>query len=389
MKHQRRIRTDALRILNGVIESHWSMAEAAQLMGVSERHGWRLLAGYRKEGASGLVHGNRGRTPSNAIPADIGDLVVALAQGRYRDVNHTHLSELLAEREGVRLSRPTVRRILVRAGLKSPRRGRRPRHRYRRQRMPQEGMLLQLDRSHHDWLEERGPRLTLLLAADDATGTAPHALFSQREDTRGYLSLLQGIIEGKDIPLAVYTDAHAVFANCMDFQDTIWEGKEGKLTQCSRALGELGITRIGAHSPEAKGRVEQANGTFQDRLVSELRLAGASTLSEANEVLADFLLRFNQRFGVPAAQPESVYRPLDEELDLAGVLCIKEQRRVARDNTVQYKNKTLQLFPGTERTSYAGSRVEVQERLDGRILVKCEEEVLTPQEAPPLAADGC
>ncbi len=112
-------------------------------------------------------------------------------------------------------------------------------------------------------------------------------------------------------------------------------------------------------------------------------------MSEANEVLADFLLRFNQRFGVPAAQPESVYRPLDEELDLAGVLCIKEQRRVARDNTVQYKNKTLQLFPGTERTSYAGSRVEVQERLDGRILVKCEEEVLTPQEAPPLAADGC
>ncbi|MCH7625374.1 MAG: ISNCY family transposase [Chloroflexi bacterium] len=376
-----------LQILNGVMERHWSMAKAAQLMGVSERHGWRLLAAYRKEGAAGLAHKNRGRTPSNATPVQTKDLVVSLAQGRYKDVNHTHLSELLAEREGVKLSRPTLRRILVRSGLKSPRRGRRPKHRYRRQRMPQEGMLLQLDGSHHRWLEDRGPRLTLLLAIDDATGTAPHALFSQVEDTRGYLSLLQGVIEAKGIPLAVYTDGHAVFANRLDFQDTVWEGKEGKLTQCSRALGELGITRIGAHSPEAKGRVERANGTFQDRLVSELRLAGACTLSEANDVLAAFLPRFNRRFGVPANQPQSAYRPLGEEVDLAGVLCFKEQRRVARDNTVQYKNKTLQLFPGTDRTSYAGSRVEVQERLDGRILVKCGKEVLTPQEAPPLAAE--
>jgi hypothetical protein len=222
---------------------------------------------------------------------------------------------------------------------------------------------------------------------DDATGTAPYALFNQEEDTRGYLSLLQGIIESKGIPLAVYTDGHAVFANRLDFQDTLWGGKGGKPTQCSRALGELGITRIGAHSPEAKGRVERANGTFQDRLVSELRLAGASTLSEANEVLAAFLSRFNQRFGVPADQMEVAYRPLDPETDLAGVLCIKEQRKVARDNTVQYRNKTLQLFPGTDRTSYAGSRVEVQERLDGSILVKCGKEVLTPQQAPPLAAE--
>ena len=376
-----------LQILNGVMEKHWSMAEASQLMGVSERHGWRLLSEYRKEGAAGLAHKNRGRKPSNATSASIRDLVIALAQGRYRDINHTHLSELLAEREGVSLSRPTVRRILVSSGMKSPRRGRRPRHRYRRQRMPQEGMLLQLDGSHHDWLEGRGPRLTLLLAIDDATGTAPDALFSEEEDTQGYLALLQGVIESKGIPLAVYTDGHAVFANRMEFQEAVWEGKRGKLTQCSRALGELGITRIGAHSPEAKGRVERANATFQDRLVSELRLAGASTMSEANEVLAAFLPRFNQRFGVRADQPELAYRSLDEDLDLAGVLCTKEQRRVARDNTVQYKNRTLQLFPGMERTSYAGSRVEVRERLDGCILVKCGEEILTPQQAPPLAAE--
>jgi hypothetical protein len=142
-----------------------------------------------------------------------------------------------------------------------------------------------------------------------------------------------------------------------------------------------------AHSPEAKGRVERANGTFQDRLVGELRLAGARTLTEANQVLAEFLPRFNQRFGVPADQPESAYRPVDPELDLGSVLCIKELRRVAKDNTVQYHGRALQLFPSMERPSYAGARVEVQERLDGRLLVRHRNQTLTPQEAPALASE--
>ena len=132
--------------------------------------------------------------------------------------------------------------------------------------------------------------------------------------------------------------------------------------------------------------MERANGTFQDRLVAELRLAGACTLEEANQVLAEFLPRFNQRFGVPADQPELAYRPVDPELELGGVLCIKELRRVAKDNTVQYHGRTLQLYPSTERPSYAGARVEVQERLDGRLLVRHRNQILTPQEAPALAS---
>ena len=134
--------------------------------------------------------------------------------------------------------------------------------------------------------------------------------------------------------------------------------------------------------------MERANGTFQDRLVSELRLAGACILTEANDMLAQFVPRFNQRFAVPADQPEPIYRQVDPELNLGGVLCIKEQRRVARDNTVRYQGKTLQLFPpSANRPSYARSQVEVQERLDGSIMVKCGNEVLTPYEAPPLAAE--
>jgi transposase len=357
------------------------MREAAKVMGVSERHGWRILAAYRKEGAAALAHGNHGRTPANATPLAIQEQAVTLARERYGGVNHTHLAELLAEREGITISRSTLRRLLIGAGLPSPRRGRSPRHRYRRQRMPQEGMLLQLDGSHHRWLEDRGPWLTLLLAIDDATGTVPYAFFREREDTLGYFELLKVIINRCGIPLGVYTDRDAIFHVARGPTNGT-----GPLTQFGRALRELGVTHVLAHSPEAKGRVERANGTFQDRLVAELRLSGASTVLEANLVLWDFLPRFNQRFGVPAAQPGQAYRPISQGTDIEGILCVKERRRVARDNTVQYRQRTLQLFPDAEKVSYAGAYVEIQERLDGQILACYQGKILTPQDAPPLAA---
>lgn len=372
-----------LQILNGVLEKYWLMREAAKVMGVSERQGWRILSAYRKEGAAALAHGNRGRTPANITPKGLREQVITLAKEQYGGVNHTHLAELLSEREGIIISRSTLRRILTGAGLLSPRRGHSVRHRYRRQRMPQEGILLQLDGSPHAWLESRGPQLTLLLAIDDATGTVPYALFRAQEDTHGYFELLKVIINQYGIPLGVYTDRDSIFrverSPSNGTKDAI------PLTQFGRALRELGITHVVAHSPEAKGRVERANGTFQDRLVAELRLSGASTIAEANSVLWDFLPRFNQRFGVPAAQPGRAYRPLDPELNLEGVLCFKERRRVGRDNTVQYRQRTLQLFPDADKMSYAGAQVEIQERLDGSILACYQGKILTPQDAPPLA----
>ena len=370
-----------LQTLNGVLEKHWPMKEAAEVMGVSERQGWRILAAYRKEGAVALAHGNRGRTPANATPLAVREQAVTLARERYSGVNHTHLAELLAEREGITISRSTLRRLLIGAGLPSPRRGRSPRHRCRRQRMPQEGMLLQMDGSHHRWLENRGPWFTLFLAIDDATGTVPYALFREQEDTLGYFELLKAIINRCGIPLGVYTDRDSIFHVERSPSNGI-----SPITQFGRALRELGITHVIAHSPEAKGRVERANGTFQDRLVSELRLAEASSISEANSVLWDFLPRFNQRFGVPAAQPGQAYRPISLELDLEGILCVKERRRVARDNTVQYRQRNLQLFPDADKVSYAGAYVEIQERLDGRTLACYQGKILTPQDAPPLAA---
>ena len=172
-----------LHVLNNVLEYQIPIGQAAEVLGVSERHARRLLNAYRKEGAAALAHGNRGRQPHNAVLDSEAAAVVQLASTVYAGTNHTHLTELLREREGIDLSRPTVRRILVKAGLGSPRSRRSQQHRVRRQRMPQEGMLVQVDGSHHRWLGEGGPRFALLLTVDDATGTVPAAMFCREEDT--------------------------------------------------------------------------------------------------------------------------------------------------------------------------------------------------------------
>jgi transposase len=375
-KEQARLET-----LNRVLEGQLRVNEAAIVLGVSERHAWRMVAAYRREGAAAVAHGNRGRRPANATREDVRRKVIELARTRYAGVNHTHLTELLAEREGLVLSRSSVRNILLGEGMQSPRRRRPPRHRVRRRRLPQEGMLLQIDGSIHDWLEERGPRMTLLLAVDDATGKVPAALFREQEDTHGYFRLLEAIIEHKGLPLALYTDRHGAFWH-LHHSRTV----ERKVTQFGRAMQELGIVQVFASSPQAKGRVERAAGTFQDRLMSELRLANASNVEEANLVLSEYLPRYNERFAVPAAQAGSAYRCLPSELKLEGTLCFKHRRKVARDNTVKYSWRTLQLLPGEDHRSYAGITVEVREQLDGELSVLYEGRFISTQEAPPRSS---
>lgn len=383
-KEQARLET-----LNRVLVGQVRVSEAAIVLGVSERHAWRMLAAYRRHGAAAVANGNRGRRPANAIGPHITERVVELARTRYAGVNHTHLTELLAEREGITLSRSTVRSILWRAGLSSPRRRRSPRHRARRRRFPQEGMLLQVDGSIHHWLEDRGPQMALLLAVDDATGTIPGALFQAREDGHGYFRLLWKILESRGIPLSLYTDHHGVFWYTLQRQEKRDEeppAAERKPTQFGRAMRELGIEQVFAWSPQAKGRVERLAGTFQDRLVTELRLAEVRNVEDANRLLEEYIPRYNEQFGVPAADAESAYRALSTDVDLADVLCFKHQRKVARDNTVKYHWRTVQLLPGTERKSYAGKTVEVWERLDGELSVLYEGQEIATQEAPPRAS---
>ena len=365
-----------LQVLNSLLAEHMTLEQAATLMGVSTRHTRRILAAYREEGAAALAHGHRGRRAPNATPEPTRSEVLRLARSRYSETNHTHLSELLGEREGIEIGRTTLRRILTSAGLRSPRHRRPPRHRVRRQRMPREGMLVQVDGSHHRWLGDHGPPFALLLAVDDATGIVANALFCEQENTRDYFLLMRGLIQRFGIPIALYTDRHSVFKNVPG------AGRAGAPTQFSRAMDELGVQMVFALSPQAKGRVERTAGTFQDRLVTELRLAGATTIEEANVVLKDFLDRFNERFGVAAQHPEAAYRPLGPGVCLDRVLCFRHSRRVARDNTVKYRWRTLQLLPGRERRSYAGAVVDVLEGLDGQMAVRYRGEIIASQEAP-------
>ena len=365
-------------MLNSVLEYQLPIAQAAEIMGVSERHTKRLLAGYRKDGPAALAHGNRGRKPHNAVPETAAAAVVKLASNGYAGANHSHFTELLREREGIDLSRPTVRRILVKAGIGSPRSRRFQQHRFRRRRMPQEGMLVQIDGSQHPWLEDRGPKLTLLIAVDDATGTVAQAVFRTTEDTRGYLVLLEGLVRQWGIPLALYSDRHAAFK-----YNARQKPVPVETTQFARVMRELGVQQIFALSPQAKGRVERMLETFQDRLVTELRLADASTIDDAKDVLEKFLPRFNARFAVAAEHPETAYRPVPAELSLTETICLKDTRKVARDNTVKYQWRVLQLLPEAERPSYAGLRVDVLERADGELMIRYQGEAVDFQEGPP------
>jgi len=377
------------KVLTLVSERRCTTREAAQLLGLSERHLLRLKGACREEGPAALAHGNRGRRPVHAIAQAVRDQVVELAGSLYAGYNHTHLHEQLASEHGITISRRSVARILTSAGLRSPRRRRPRRHRRRRERLPQEGMMLQVDGSQHDWLEGRGPRLTLMGAVDDATGELVCALFREQEDAQGYLLLLREIVQTRGVPLAWYSDRHSIFERNDKEPWTLAEELAGRRepTQVARALEELGINLILARSPQAKGRVERCWGVLQDRLVKELRRANACSLEEANQVLAGYLPRFRERFARPPADRKPAYRPLARGVDLEGVCSFHYVRKVANDNTLRLEERLLQIPAGPYNRSYAGCRVQLQERLDGALAVFYQGRLIAsqgPQSPGPL-----
>ncbi len=345
-------------------------AEAAELLGVSVRQLRRLRAAYRARGAAALAHGNRGRRPRHALDPAVSARVVELATSTYAGFNRQHLTEMLAEHHGIFLSRPTVHRILSVAGVASVRHRRPARHRQRRDRYPREGMLLQVDGSRHDWLEGRGPHLTLIGGIDDATGLVPWACFREQEDAQGYFQLFREVVRRRGIPMAVYSDQHSIFYTTRK-TPTLEEQLTGRPTptQVGRLLEELGVRWIRARSPQAKGRVERLWGTFQDRLTSELRLAGASTQEQAGVVLERYLTRHNRRFSVPPADPTPAWLPWPRGRALHDVFCFKYERFVANDNTVRLGPVVMDIPPNRQRISYARCRVDVHLRFDGTLHV--------------------
>jgi len=381
-------------VCTAVLSGEVTRRDAAAVLDVTERQLRRLLASYRAEGPGGLVHGNRGRAPVQTLSAALRARIVQLAEGRYAGVNDTHLSELLAQEEGIAVSRSTVRRLRVEAGLARPRTRRAPTHRRRRERMARAGMLVQIDGSQHRWLGEAAPACTLLAAIDDATGAVEGAVFREQEDAAGYLELLLGLVQGVGCPHAVYHDKHGIVVRPAGERESLAEQLRGHrdLTQVGRALEQLGIGSVRAHSPQAKGRVERLFGTLQDRLVVELRLAGMTTLEAANAFLPDFLARFNRRFGVPATQDVAAFQPLPAGCDPWQICCLCYERVVANDGTIGFGGRRLQLHPHAGRVSLSRATVAVREHLDGSLSVWHGPHLLTttaaPQDTPRLRARG-
>src|SRR5436190_14878543 len=356
-------------------------AEGAGALHLTVRQFKRLKARVRTEGVAGLPHRARGRPGRRHLGADLREQVVTLMTTVYDGFNDVHLTEKLRERHALPVSRATVRRLRLALGRPARRRRRAPKHRSRRDRAPALGQLAQLDGSPFAWFEERGPVSTLHGVIDDAT-SSPLALgFRPTEDLHGYFTVLRQVCRTYGVPTTLYGDRLNVFQR-NDHHWTLEEELRGKQdpTHFGRALQDLGVGFIQAHSPQAKGRIERLWATLQDRLTSEMRLRDIKTLEAGNAFLPEFLVDFTDRFARPPATPAPAWRPAPRDLDQ--LLSCRYQRTVARDNTVHLGLRWVQIPPGRGGRSYSGCRVEVRELLDGRLLVFYQGAPLASQPSP-------
>ena len=353
-------------VIIACVKGDMACASAAGLLCLSVRQIKRLKRRLREDGEAALAHANRGRPSPRRLPERTRQAVLRLYRTKYAGFNDHHLCEKLNEVEGLSLSRETLRRLLRQEGLGPPRQRRPPAHRQRRLRVAREGELVQLDGSPHDWLAGRGPRLTLLGMQDDATGKILAAQFFLSESAEGYFHLLQSLLRRFGVPTAFYGDRSGIFVR----NDPHWSLEEEldgqrQPTQFGRALCELGITFIAAQSPQAKGRVERLWGVLQDRLCSELRLAGAHDLDSANRVLRRFIADYNRRLARAPRDTAKAWRPAPENLER--ICSFLHERIVSNDNVVQWEGRRFQIPPQNRRFSFAGAKVQLYQALDGRV----------------------
>ena len=382
---------DRLKVLHEVREGHLTQREAAGQLGISDREVRRLLVRTAEEGDRGVMHRLRGKASNRRLPASLRARVLKLVKVKYPGFGPTLACEYLAEKEGLELSKETLRQWMIAEGLRRVRRRRVEEVHTWRPRRSCRGELVQWDTSVHDWLEGRGPRLYLAAMIDDATSIA-YAHFVEQDSTEANLRVLWGYLERWGRPVEFYTDKSSLFTVNRPVVEAADEAVKEELTQIGRAFRELGIGWIAAHSPQAKGRIERFFGTAQDRLVKGLRVARASSLEAAQTYLQEeYLPHWNQTFTVLPAASSDAHRRLRAEHELASILSIVEERTVTPDYTIRYQGKAYQIARGDVRPGLRGGRVRVERRLDGSMAVKFRQYRLTvaefqePPKTPPPA----
>lgn len=351
-------------VLAQVDDGKLSVDAGAGILAVSRRQMFRLLKRYRSDGAAAIRHQSRGRPANNRIPDARRDYALALARECYVDFGPTLAAEKLAEDHRLKVSRETLRQWMIRDGLWLSRQDRRRIHQPRLRRECF-GELVQIDGSEHRWFEDRGDPCTLLVFVDDATSTLMHLEFLPSESTWSYFGALERYLDAHGRPVSFYSDKHSVFR-------VPEPGKHANgMTQFGRALAELQIEILCANSSQAKVRVERANRTLQDRLVKELRLAGIDDMEAGNAFLPDFMERHNAKFARPPARPDNLHRPLNIAPDrLREVLCLRDQRRLAKSLTITYDRKKLIVEDNDLARRAAGNYVDIFELADGRLQVR-------------------
>jgi hypothetical protein len=354
-----------LEVLLQVQSGRLRIADACELIGLRRRQIFRLLRGLKQDGAASLVSKHRGHPSNNRLPAEVRDLAVSLVREQYADFGPTLAAEKLAELHGCAVSRETLRGWMIAEGLWTDRRHRLPSPHQPRRRRECLGELVQIDGSEHAWFESRGDMCTLLAFVDDATSQLMQLRFVASESAFDYFRATRAYLETHGKPVAFYSDKHSIFR--VNNKDAA--GGEG-ITQFGRALMELNIDIICANSPQAKGRVERAFGTLQDRLVKELRLAGISTVAAANAWLPGFMADYNRRFGRPPANTKDLHRKLTAVDNLDEMLAWREQRTVTRNLSLHYDRMMLLLEPTPLALGLMRKQVEVVNYPDGRFVIQ-------------------
>jgi hypothetical protein len=354
-----------LEVIRQLDKGQFTRRHASGLLGLGVRQVQRLLTAYRQHGPPALVSKKRGQPSNRCYPADFRDQVIGLIGSRYADFGPTLVSEKLAECHEISLSVATLRNWMIAAGIWVPRHQRERRVYQPRYRRDCFGELVQIDGSEHYWFEERGPKCTLLVYIDDATGQLLELRFVSSESTFDYFISTKRYLQRYGKPVAFYSDKHSVFrVNRRD------PSTGNGLTQFGRALHELNIDIICANSSQAKGRVERVNRTLQDRLVKELRLQAIDNLAAGNAFLPTYIERFNRQFAKPPLQDKDLHRPLQERDDLETIFSWQEDRTVSNSLTIQY-DKVLYLLQPTELSrKLRRNKVRIHDFPDGTIDIR-------------------